>query len=119
MANNFFTDNKDIQFYVNNYIDWRPILDLKESFYENPNGEADVPKTFEETIDIAKTILDYVGKIVADTIFPNSSKIDHDGGVKYDPKTKKVTLPDEITEGIKQLAEAGIFGVCTPRKYGG
>lgn len=119
MAENFFTSNKDIQFYVNEYIDWEPILALREKNYENPDGDEDAPKNFEEALDSIKTILDYMGHIVGDSILPSANKVDIEGGATYDPKTKTVTLHPETEKNLNILIESGIMGFGFPRKYGG
>ena len=118
MAKNFFSENADIQFYVNEHIDWKSVLDLKEDFYKNPSGETDAPATFEEALDVTKTVLEFLGKLVGDVIAPNAPGVDREG-VRFDAQRKTAILPPGIEADLKQLGESGYFGISLPRRYGG
>jgi len=118
MAENFYEKNKDIQFYFDQYLDLKTIIDLKENFYQNPDGDEDAPANFEEALDNTKSILNYLGHIASETIFPNSTKVDEEGA-SFDPQTKTIKLASGTIEDLNALKEAGVMGLTLPRKYGG
>ncbi|MFA6093603.1 MAG: acyl-CoA dehydrogenase family protein [Elusimicrobiota bacterium] len=115
MAKNLFADNSDIQFYANEYLDWKTVLDMKEDSYKKSEG---APSNFEEALDNAKTELDYLGKLVGDVIYPNAKDADHEGA-RFDAQTRKVILSKGTEQNLKMLGESGFLGVSLPRKYGG
>jgi alkylation response protein AidB-like acyl-CoA dehydrogenase len=118
MAENFFSRNRDIQFYVSEYIDWKPIIDMKENYYQNPDQDEEAPANFEEALDHTKTILDYVGHLAGEIIDPNAAEVDRQGA-GFDAQNQKVILPQGIEEDLEQLGESGLLGISLPRKYGG
>ena len=109
---NFFTDNKDLQFYVEKGIDWEPLVRLTEYNFKAEDG-------FENGEDAKETyrdILDMVGKFAATEIAPNSKIID-EVGVQF--KDGKVLFPEELNLIFGQLSDLGLHALCVPRELGG
>lgn len=116
MAENFYERNRDIQFYIDTYLDLKSIIDLKEGFYEG--GDEDAPTSYEEALDQAKSVLHYMGDICLNTIYPNAAKVDEEGA-QFDAATKTVKMAQGTLENLTALSEGGLMGVTLPRKYGG
>jgi alkylation response protein AidB-like acyl-CoA dehydrogenase len=112
---NFFLDNKDIQFLFN-YFDLREIAELQER--ETPNGNADyLPDDIDDLVDSYRRILEIVGAISAETLFPNAAQIDEQGNVHNPDGT--VTLHPLVQQNLKRFAQSDMMGFTIPRKYGG
>jgi len=118
MTDNFFSRNGDIQFCVNEYIDWQPIIDMCEDYYKNPDHDEDAPASFAEALDHTKTVLDYVGHLAGEVFYPDAIEVDEQGA-RFDRRSKEVILPRGIVEALEKLGESGLLGISLPRKYGG
>lgn len=112
---NFFTDNKDIQFTLDN-LDFAEVVALRENDYKEC-GEYDyAPVNLEDAMDNYRRVLKVIGEIAGERIEPRSRDIDEEGPhfengtVTYHPLTRK---------NLKDLRDAGVMGVMLPYKYGG
>ncbi len=109
---NFYADNEDLKFYFEHYIDWRELVALLER-----NGKAaDAAADWKETAENYKSIIDLMGEFVSEQIAPQAAKMDLEGthlkdGVVQESPTQKAIFD--------QLREMGVFGVCSPREFGG
>ncbi len=113
---NFYTDNKDILFNLEN-MDLSEIVELKENNFEDYKNNIDyAPENYEDAMDNYKKILEVMGEICAEYISPRAASVDEEGAhfengeVKYAKGTE---------ENIKRLKQAGLMGFTIPRKYGG
>ena len=112
MANNFYEDNPDLQFYMEKYIDWSPLVALTEFDYQSPDGFT----ALEDALDFYRGILDMLGDFSANEIAPQALELDashptlKEGIVSFPP------VLDEIFEKIKALE---LHGMCLPRALGG
>lgn len=112
---NFFTDNRDLQFTLEN-LDLREVMDLKENGYTQTQKFDFAPENYEDALDSFKRILQVVGDIAGEKIAPRASQIDDEGPrlengeVIYHPLT---------LQNLKDLKAAGVTGVMLPREYGG
>ena len=107
----FYSDNDDIQFYLERYVQWRPIVDLIED-YEH----ADAPETWEQAVDTYREIADMIGRFAAEEVAPRAAAMDERGAWLEDGV---VRVSPEHEEIFAQLKELGVYGLCTPRELGG
>lgn len=112
---NFFTDNEDIQFYLDDPR-LRRITDLRERAYAENQEYPFAPENFEDAQDNFHRVLSLVGEISAETLAPSASDVDLVGCTL---KNNKVTYAKGTQEALKRFAQADLFGFTLPRKYGG
>ena len=72
---NFFSDNEDLQYYVEKGIDWEPLVELTEFGYRNEDGF----RSCDEALEFYRDVLDAVGKLAADEVAPRAAAIDRSG----------------------------------------
>ena len=109
---NFFTDNEDLQFYVDKWIDWAPLVELTEFFYRSQDGFANEA----EALEFYRDIMNLVGEFVSTEIAPHTEEIDREA-VRFEGG--EAVFPDRlqgIFDGIKALE---LHGMCLPRELGG
>lgn len=112
---NFFTDNPDLMFTLEN-LEMEELVALREENYKQAEKYDYAPENFEDAKDNYKRILSVIGEITGERIAPRSRQVDEegptlkDGVVKYHPLTDK---------NLKDLKDAGVMGVMLPRQYGG
>lgn len=111
MAKNFFTDNDDLRFQLEQ-IDWESIVPLVEDLHADEDGfkSADEAKAF------YFEMLEALGEYVANEIAPHWQELD-----EQHPEIKdgEVADPPRMASIIKGLAEMGAMGLTLPRRLGG
>lgn len=110
---NFYTENKDLQFIMEQMVDWEKVLAVKETI-----GSADCPY---ESADEAKAtyvemLKDPVGEIAANRIAPRAAEVDEVGCAC---ENGTVIFPEGLKRNLKDLEDAQIMGMTIPRAYGG
>ena len=112
---NFFTDNKDLVFHLEN-MDLEYISGLIEDDYRDADKFDYAPKDFKEAMENYRKVLEIVGDISGNMIAPLAAEIDEEGAhfeegvVRYAKGTQ---------EAMKRLSQADLMGFTLPRKYGG
>ena len=112
---NFFTDNPDLQFTLQN-LDLQDVVNRLEKNYTNANEFANAPVDFADAMDNFVRSLKIVGEIAGERIEPRSRTVDAegakfaDGKVIYHPFTK---------QNLKDLTDAGLMGVMLEHRFGG
>ena len=112
---NFFSDNQDIQFHLEN-MDLREVVNLTEEGFAEAGKHPDAPANYEEAMDGYKRVLELVGDICGEVIGPNSAQVDEDG-CHYEKGV--VTYAEGTQENIKAMSQAELMGFTLPRRYGG
>ena len=112
---NFFTDNKDIQYYLND-IRLSRIIKLREKEYTEIKDYPFAPENFEDALDNCHRVLSLVGEIAAETLAPSACDVDREG---CKLENNEVSYAQGTQEALKQLAQADLLGFTLPRKYGG
>jgi len=112
---NFFTDNKDIQYYLND-IRLSRIIKLKEKEYTENKDYPFAPENFEDALDNCHRVLSLMGEIAAETLAPTASDNDRQG---CRLENNEVSYAQGTQEALKQFAQADLLGFTLPRKYGG
>lgn len=112
---NFFTDNKDIQYYLND-IRLSRIIELREKEYTENNKYSFAPENFEDAIDNCYRVLSLVGEISAETLAPNAQDVDNEG---CKLENNEVSYAAGTQEALKRFSQAELMGFTISRKYGG
>jgi len=112
---NFFTDNKDLQFTLNN-LEIQEIVKLREKDYTKCNTFDHAPVDFKDSLDNYQRILKVVGDITGERIEPRARTIDEEGP-HFENNT--VTYHPLTVQNLKDLQAAEVCGVMLPYKYGG
>lgn len=113
---NFFLDNKDIQFQLNNHPLMPKIVALKEQNFRDAAQYDYAPVDFEDTMDSYNRVLEIVGEVCAETLAPNAEGVDAEG-----PRVEndRVIYASGTARNHEALTKAGVYGISLPRKYDG
>ena len=112
---NFFKDNADLMFTLNN-LELAEVAKLKEEGYKFAQEFDNAPADFADALDNYNRVLEVVGEICGDRIEPRSRTVDAegphfaDGVVTYHPLT---------VQNLNDLKQAGVMGVMLDHKFGG
>jgi alkylation response protein AidB-like acyl-CoA dehydrogenase len=112
---NYFTDNEDIQHYLNDPR-LKRIVELREKSYTEHAAYPFAPEDFEDAKDNFHRVLSIVGDIAAKTLAPAAADVDLEG---CRLENNKVLYAKGTQEALKRLAQADLFGFTIPRDYGG
>src|SRR4030042_3439008 len=115
MTENFFLDNPDLQFRLEE-LDLREVLDLKERGYAEASLYPTAPRNYEDAKDNYRMILEVLGEICAVRVAPRAAEADEEG-VHF--ANGQVEYAKATRDAIDALRQAGLFGSMLPRKYGG
>lgn len=111
-SDNYYSDNDDLRWHLNNSIDWEGLVKLYERDYTLEGG----PDSLAEAKEFYIEILDQIGAFVANEIAPRATALDAKGNKLVDGE---VVPPSEMEEIFSQLGEMGMFGLTLPREFGG
>ena len=112
---NFYKDNKDLQFTLEN-IDLVEAVGLKEENYTKAEKFDTAPLNYADALDNYIRLADVVGEICGENIAPRSTIVDEVG-----PHFENgvVTYHELTQKNLKELAQADVAGVTLPHEYGG
>ena len=112
---NFFTDNKDLQFTLEN-LDLAEVVSFRENDFKFAEEFDHAPADLNDALDNYRRVLTEVGDVTGERIEPRARTVDEegpdfeDGVVTYHPLTQA---------NMKDLTDAGVMGVMLPHEYGG
>ena len=115
MIENFYLDNPDLQFRLEQ-LDLREVLDLKEKGYAEAGHYPTAPRNYADAKDNYRMILEVLGEICATRVAPRAAEADEEG-VHF--ANGQVEYAKATRDAIDALRQAGLFGSMLPRKYGG
>ena len=75
---NFFSDNRDLEFTLNN-LDLNEAVALRENNYKFAEEFETAPVDYADALDNFNRVLDVVGQICGDNIEPRSRTVDREG----------------------------------------
>jgi len=104
MAANSIIDSRDSKFILFELFE----VDKLTQYEKYADFDKD---TMEEVVNLAE-------KIAVEQVYPINAAADKNGA-KYDPATKKVSIPQEYFPGLKAYYDAGFIGVATDPQWGG
>lgn len=116
---NFYKDNEDILFHLQNAAknaDIARIVQFKEKNFAEKDDYPEAPKDVADAIDNYHEVLKIVGEIAGEFIAPRAADVDKeeaqfiDGEVRYARGTQ---------EALDRLTKADLMGFTLPRQYGG
>ena len=113
---NFFTDNKDLQFTLNN-LEIEEIVQLREKNYTKSEKFDHAPENFKDSLDNYNRIMEVVGEVTGERIEPRARDIDEDGGPTFENNT--VTNHPLTMQNLKDLKDADVNGVMLPYEHEG
>jgi alkylation response protein AidB-like acyl-CoA dehydrogenase len=115
MSENFFQDNLDLQFRLEQ-LDLHDILEIKERGYTYAQEYPVAPRSYADALDNYRLILEVLGEICANVVAPTAADADeegaqfHEGQVEYAAVTQKA---------IQALTQAELMGAMLPWEFNG
>ncbi|RME69727.1 MAG: acyl-CoA dehydrogenase, partial [Chloroflexi bacterium] len=115
MVDNFFLDNHDLQFHLDQ-IDLREVVEVKEKGFSYARQYPTAPRHYEDARDNYRLLLEVLGDVSANVIAPRAADADREGA-RF--KDGKVTYAQATQEAVAALKQAELMGVMLPWEYGG
>ncbi len=112
---NFYLDNKDMQFHLR-YLPLKDIITLKEGNFKDHEEFAYAPKNAEEALVNYEKVLEVMGEICGEHIAPLAPEIDNEGAHLVDGD---VHYPRGTAIALELIKRAGLTGITVPRRYNG
>lgn len=112
MSDNFYLDNADLRFYIEEAVDWDSIVAL----VEHGSAPEDCPASVRDARDGYEDILKEMGKFVARQVDPVSRAIENFGTKIVDGDVVVAPEFEKIFKGLKKL---DVYGMPLPRELGG
>jgi 3-(methylthio)propanoyl-CoA dehydrogenase len=115
MTDNFFTDNHDLQFRLEQ-ADLSEIVAIKEKGYTCHTEYPSAPTSYADAIENYRLMLDVLGDICARIIAPQAAKADEQG-VQFHEGRVEYAVPTQAA--LNALKQAELTGAMLPWEYGG
>ena len=115
MTENFFLDNPDLQFRLEQ-IDLREALELKEKGYSEADQYPGAPRNYPDAKDNYRIVLEVLGELCGERVAPRAAEADEEGAQFSDGV---VTYAAATQDAIEALRSAELFGAMLPREFGG
>lgn len=113
MAENLYTENKDLKFIMEQMMDWPAVIAVRENI-----GDEECP--YENAEEAKATYLemlaDPVGELAAQRFAPRAEEVDRTG-CKY--QDGEVIFPEGLKRNLQDLCDAQLMGMTIRREYGG
>jgi alkylation response protein AidB-like acyl-CoA dehydrogenase len=115
MADNFFTDNLDLQFHLDK-LDLREVVEILENGYRYADEYAAAPRNYADARDNYHLLMTILGDICANEIAPYAGEAAEEGSRLVDGK---VLYPEATQKALDLLRRADLMGAMLPWEYGG
>jgi 3-(methylthio)propanoyl-CoA dehydrogenase len=115
MSENFFFDNPDLQFRLEQ-LDLREALEFKEKGYSESDVYPGAPRNYPDAKDNYRIVLEVLGEICGERVAPRAAEADEEGAHF---ENGEVTYAAATLDAIEALRQAELFGAMLPRQYGG
>lgn len=115
MADNFFTDNLDLQFHLDQ-LDLREVVEALEDGYRTQDQYPTAPRNYADAMDNYRLLLNLLGEICATRVAPLAAEADEEGAHFCDGR---VTYAAATQEALRLLRQAELMGATLPWEYGG
>ncbi len=115
MSENFFLDNPDLQFRLDQ-LDLREALEFKEKGYSEAAAYPGAPRNYLDAKDNYRIVLEILGEVCGERVAPRAAEADEEGARFEDGV---VTYAAATRDAIDALRQAELFGAMLPREYGG
>src|SRR5512143_2520349 len=110
MAENFFLDNLDLQFRLEQ-LDLREVVEIKEKGYSTANQYPAAPRNYEDAKDNYRLLLEVLGDICANVVAPHAAEADEEGAQFQNGEVKYAAATQKALEALKR---ADLMGVMLP-----
>ena len=115
MTDNFFLDNPDLQFRLNQ-LDLREIVAIKERGYTYHPRYPAAPRNYADALDNYRLVLEVLGEICATRIAPRAAEADEQGARFHDGQ---VEYADATQAALEALRQSELNGGMLPWEHGG
>jgi len=115
MAENFFTDNLDLQHQLEK-LDLSEVVGILENGFSYCNQYPAAPRNYADAKDNYRLILSVLGDICANHVAPRAGEADEEGAQFSDGK---VCYTAATQEALALLRQADLMGAMLPWEYGG
>jgi 3-(methylthio)propanoyl-CoA dehydrogenase len=115
MSENFFLDNPDLRFRLEQ-LDLGEVLELKEKGYSESEIYPTAPRNYADAMDNYRIVLDVLGEVCGERVAPRAAEADDEGAHYADGE---VTYAAPTLDAIEALRQAELFGAMLSRQYGG
>jgi len=115
MADNFYTDNLDMQFHLDK-LDLRQVLEIMEDGYRYSKEYPVAPRNYEDAKDNYRLLLTILGDICANHVAPRAGEAADEGAHFEDGR---VIFAPATEDGLELLRQAELMGAMLPWEYGG
>ena len=115
MSDNFFLDNADLQFRLEQ-LELQDVLEIKEKGYQYHKEYPAAPRHYADAKENYGLLLEVLGEICAKVIAPRATESDLEGAHFEDGQ---VTYTAATQEGLLALKQADLMGAMLPWEYGG
>jgi alkylation response protein AidB-like acyl-CoA dehydrogenase len=115
MAENFFTDNPDLQYRLQT-VDLEEAVGLLEDGYRTQAKFPGAPRNYRDAKDNYALLLNLLGDLCANRVAPRAAEADVEGAHLHDGR---VTYAAATQEALDLLRQAGLMGALLPWEYGG
>ena len=115
MADNFFTDNLDMQFRLDE-LDLGKVVDMLEEGYTTHTRYPAAPRNYADAKENYRLLLNLLGEICATRVAPQAAEADEEGVHLRDGK---VVYAAAIQEAMEALRQAELVGATLPWECGG
>jgi alkylation response protein AidB-like acyl-CoA dehydrogenase len=113
MAENYYLDNKDLQFLMERVVDWEAIVKWKEDVGTQDSIYGSAQEAADTYLDMLK---DPVGAIAAERIQPRAAEIDREG-CRFE--NGEVIFPELLKKNLEDMKRAQLMGITISSEYGG
>jgi alkylation response protein AidB-like acyl-CoA dehydrogenase len=115
MADNFFTDNADLQFQLEN-LDLREVVEILEDGYRYSERYPAAPRNYRDAKENYRLLLTVLGDICANDVAPRAAEAAEEGAQFRDGQ---VVYAAATQEALQRLRQAELMGAMLPWEYGG
>lgn len=112
---NFYTDNADIRFCLEQ-LDLAKLIELREGDFSEAKDYDFAPRNALEARQQYHAICDLAGSICAEFVAPRAKAIDEEGNRFVDGE---VILHPALKQSLDMFRDVGLMGLSTVRAYGG
>jgi alkylation response protein AidB-like acyl-CoA dehydrogenase len=115
MADNFFTDNLDLQFHLDK-LDLSEVVEILEDGYHYSQFYPAAPRSYRDAKDNYRLLLTVLGDICANQVAPRATEAAEEGARLQDGQ---VIYPAATQDALELLRQAELMGAMLPWEYGG
>jgi alkylation response protein AidB-like acyl-CoA dehydrogenase len=115
MAENFFTDNLDLQFHLDK-LDLSETVEILEDGYRYHEQYPAAPRSYADAKDNYRLLLNVLGEICGEYVAPRAAEAAEEGAQF---QGGEVSYPAATREALDLLRQAELMGAMLPWEYGG